>query len=79
MVAWDLKSVVVAAEGDRALGLPGDRLGLLELLFAAEGLDRLVEDGMRVLVVGLDGAAKDRHEKRCERCTEEPFHGDVLT
>ena len=51
-----LDVVLVVAEVDRALGLPGDRLGLLELLFAAEGLDRLVEDGVRVLVVGLGRA-----------------------
>src|SRR5262249_29521429 len=65
----------VAVERDRSLGLPGDRLGLLELFLTAEGLDRLVEDGLRVLVVGPRRDRGAGHEADGECRTNESLHG----
>ena len=71
-----LDLVLVAVEVDRALGLPRDRLGLLELLLAADGLDRLVEDRVRILVVGVRrGRRRSGDEEDGQDRTDEPLHG----
>src|SRR5262245_11983343 len=70
-----LDVVVIVVECNRALGLPGDRLGPLELLFAAERLDSLVEDGVEVLVLSPHCAAQAGHEDGHERRTKKLPHG----
>src|SRR5262249_22597332 len=71
-VGLDLAVIVVEREG--ALGFPGDRLGLLELLLAAQSLDGLVEDDIGVLVIGPDRADQAEADDGREHGTEEPLH-----
>src|SRR5262249_59367218 len=66
---------VIAVEGDRALGVPAGGLDRLQLLLAAEGLDRLVDDGVGFLVTFRPGrTAEGAHEHRQAHRTEEPAH-----
>src|SRR5262249_19753306 len=70
----DVDRVVIAIDGKGAFRLPRGTLGLLELLLAAQGLDRLVQDRFGVLVLGPDRAVSG-DEEDCQRRTEEPLHG----
>src|SRR5262249_36958837 len=68
--------VVLAHEGDRALALPGERLGPGELVRAAQGLDGLVEDGLRLHFHVPRLAAQDGQEHR-EYHAEMTLHESV--
>src|SRR5207302_984310 len=65
--------VIIAAEGDFAIGLRSGGLDLAQLVLAAERLDGLVEDGFRVWIIRRSDMNADQQGRR-QRSTEEPRH-----
>src|SRR5262249_24213068 len=63
--------VLIVVERNRALGLPGKRLDLVELLRAAQGTDRLSKDRLCVLLVSPGWNDNENHR---QTRTKKPSH-----